>query len=67
MAKLPGIHATEAQVRERCYVLADADLVAFLTKDADMVEITTLGQQYLDGEADLDLYPPPRSPRAINR
>jgi len=66
MAKLPGIHATKAQVRERCYVLADAELVVFLTEDADLVEITTAGMQYLNGEIDMELHPPPRHPRAIS-
>jgi len=65
MAKLAGIHATEAQVRERCYMLADAELVTFLTKDADFVGITTPGKQYLDGEIDMELHPKPRHPESI--
>ncbi|WP_135365883.1 hypothetical protein [Halosimplex halophilum] len=66
MAKIPGIHATRAQVRERCYVLADAELVAFLTEDAELVEITTAGKQYLDGEIDMELHPTPRHPQSIS-
>jgi len=60
-----GIHATEAQVQERCRVLADADLVAFLTEDQDLVELTTEGEQYLKGEVDVELYPRPRHPRLM--
>ncbi|QSG06091.1 hypothetical protein [Halapricum desulfuricans] len=65
LSTLDGIHATEAQVRERCKVLADADLVTFLTEDADLVALTTEGQQYLEGKVDVELYPPPRHPRVI--
>ena len=67
MSKKSGIHATEAQVRERCRVLADVDLVAFLTDDMDLVELTTTGKQYLDGEVDVELYPRPRHPSDIER
>jgi len=60
-----GVHATETQVQERCRVLADAELVAFVTEDQDFVELTTKGKQYLQGEVDVELYPYPRHPRAI--
>jgi hypothetical protein len=60
MAKLPGIHATECQVQERCGVLAEADLVAFVTRDKDLVELTTWGRQYLKGDIDVENYPRPR-------
>jgi hypothetical protein len=65
MAFRGGIHATETQVQERCRVLADADLVGFLTEDQDLVELTTKGEQYLDGEVDVELYPYPRHPRQM--
>lgn len=65
MARLQGVHATEAQVRERCRVLADTDLVAFLTDHEDLVELTTWGERYLDGEVDVDLYPRPRHPKLM--
>lgn len=65
IAEHDRIHATEAQVVERCRVLADADLIAFLTEDQDFVEITTEGQQYLKGEIDVELYPYPRHPRLM--
>lgn len=60
-----GIYATESQVQDRGKVLADANLVAFLTADCDFVELTTEGGQYLEGEIDVELYPYPRHPRAI--
>lgn len=59
------IHATESQVQDRCKVLADADLVGFLTEDCDFVELTTEGEQYLEGEIDVELYPYPRHPKAM--
>ncbi|SDJ62868.1 hypothetical protein SAMN05216226_10691 [Halovenus aranensis] len=62
MADLPNIHATEAQVQERCEVLADADLVTFATIDMDFVELTTWGKQYLEGELDVEDHPKPRHP-----
>jgi len=65
ISRSPGIHATKSQVRERCLVLADADLVGFLTPDNRIVEITTLGRQYLNGDVDLGHYPRPRKPQHI--
>lgn len=65
LSVIPGMHATEAQVEERCKVLADADLVTFLTEDADIVGLTTEGEQYLEGKVDVELYPPPRHPRMM--
>lgn len=60
-----GIHATESQVQERCKVLADTDLVAFLSEDCRFVELTTEGEQYLEGDIDVELYPYPRHPKAM--
>jgi len=57
-----GIHTIENQVQERCRVLADADLVPFLTERQQMVGLTTKGQRYLKGEVDAELYPRPRNP-----
>lgn len=65
IASLPQVYATEAKVRERCRILADVDLVAFLTEDMDLVELTTWGRKYLDGEIDVELYPPPRHPQVL--
>ena len=65
MATLPNIHATEAQVQERCEILADVDLVSFVTNDAELVELTIWGKRYLEGELDVELQPHPRHPTAI--
>jgi len=65
LSTLDGIHATEDQVQERCKVLADVGLVVFLTEDADLVGLTTEGEQYLEGKVDVELYPAPRHPRMI--
>lgn len=62
IANMSHIHATEPQIRDRCRVLADVDLVAFLTEDLDLVELTTWGRQYLEGDVDVELYPRPRHP-----
>lgn len=65
MACRDGINATESQIRDRCRVLADADLVAFLTDHGDLVELTTWGERYLDGEVDVALRQQPRHPRRL--
>jgi hypothetical protein len=62
----PYIHATETQIRERCMVLADADLVGIDIKDGWRVELTTRGRLYLDGEADVELYDRPRPARSFD-
>jgi len=65
MELVEGIDATAAQIRDRCRVLADAELVAIYKKNEWNVELTTLGQLYLIGEADINLYPRPRHPRSL--
>ena len=67
MARLPNIHATETQVQERCRVLADADLVAFLTEDEDIIELTKWGHLYLKGEIDAEHRQLPRHPKSISK
>ena len=67
MAELSGIHATEVQVQERCRMLADADLVAFLTCDEEYVELTTWGRLYLEGKIDVEHRQWPRHPAAMKR
>ena len=66
MADLSHVHATETQVQERCQILADADLVAFLTEDSDMVELTTWGKLYLEGEIDVEHRRWPRQPDSVS-
>jgi hypothetical protein len=64
MTSLPSVHATEAQVRDRCCRLADVGLVAWIDDETlDLIELTTEGRLYLDGELDVDLYPDPRPSR----
>ena len=65
MELVEGIDATPAQIRDRCRVLADADLVAVYEDEGWNVELTTLGDLYLKGEADIELYPRPRHPRVL--
>lgn len=48
-------------------MLADVNLAGFLTEDMDLVELTTRGMQYLDGEIDVELYPQPRHPRVLEQ
>jgi hypothetical protein len=67
MELVEGIDATSAQLRDRCRVLADAELVAIYGEEGWNVELTTLGELYLKGEADIDLYPRPRHPRALEK
>jgi hypothetical protein len=67
MELVEGIDATAAQIRDRCRVLADAELVAIYMNKGWNVEITTLGLLYLNGEADIDLYPRPRHPRTLEK
>ena len=59
------VSATEAQIRDRCKRLADAELIHIDLNDWRL-EICGLGQRYLAGEADVDLYPHPRSVRHID-
>lgn len=67
MELVEGIDATAAQIRDRCRVLADVELVAVYMDKGWNVEITTLGLLYLNGEADIDLYPRPRHPRILEK
>jgi hypothetical protein len=63
IANLEGIHATENQVQERCEILAEAELVAFITEDQDLIELTTWGKQYLEGDMDVENHPTPAQVR----
>lgn len=50
-------YASEARIRERCRALSYADLLAPIS--GDMVELTTWGQLYLEGELDAEHQPRP--------
>jgi hypothetical protein len=65
MELVEGIDATAVQIRDRCRVLADADLVGIYKNEGWNVELTTLGLLYLKGEADINLYPRPRHPKML--
>lgn len=67
MVQFDAIDATRVQVRERCRVLADAELVAFHQEGSEIVELTTWGKQYLRGNADVELHQTPRSPRQLEK
>jgi len=67
IANQEGIHATEEQVQDRRRLLADVDLIAFLTVDEDVIELTRRGREYLDGELDVNLYPRPRHPCVLDQ
>jgi hypothetical protein len=60
-----SISATEAQVRDRCKRLADAELIHIDLHDWRL-EICGVGERYLRGEADVDIYPSPRSVKIID-
>jgi hypothetical protein len=52
--------ASMPRIRERCKLLAHAELVHFLHDDTDFVEITGKGQRYLDGKYDLSWFDLPQ-------
>jgi hypothetical protein len=61
------LDATEGQIRDRCKVLADAELLALDLEDGWRVELTGLGKRYLEGETDMRLYRRPRGVGDIDR
>jgi hypothetical protein len=65
IARCQGVHATENQAQERLQVLADANLLGFITRDCDYAELDTRGRLYLEGEIDVELGQDPRHPRAF--
>lgn len=66
MAEHPRFEEMEVssgQIRERCIQLADAGLVWMSGKG--WFDVTTWGQQYLDGEVDARHQPRPRPGRVL--
>lgn len=47
-----GVYASEGRIRERCKKLVKAELIAPI--HADMYEITTWGNLYLEGDLDAE-------------
>ncbi len=56
-------YASKARLAERCFVLADADMIAPMADRTYM--ITTWGQLYLKGEIDAAHQPHPSPQRAL--
>ena len=56
------LEASENRIRERCCVLADADLV---DRESRGFEVTTWGQLYLRGDIDAENQPRPRPGRVL--
>lgn len=59
------VSATEAQIRDRCKLLADVELIHIDLNDWRL-EICGLGQRYLEGKTDVEIYPYPRSVKNID-
>lgn len=60
MESVMQFDASEPRIRERCRMLADAGLIAPITEDFEMHEVTCEGQLYLDGELDAEHQPRPK-------
>lgn len=63
MSVVISVEASERRIRERCRMLADAELIAPISEDFEMYEVTSEGMRYLDGELDVEHQPRP-NPRA---
>jgi len=63
MARLSGVDASAGRVRERCELLAHAELVTPM--HSDVYEITGQGERYLAGEYDVDWFPLPEPAQRI--
>jgi len=58
-----SMDASEKRIRERCQLLADADLIEPI--HSEMYELTTWGRLYLEGEVDARNQPRPRPERVL--
>ena len=65
LADVPGIHANEDTVAKRCRILAEVNLLEYVIEDMKLVELTTRGEQYLEGKVDVELLPEPETNNAI--
>ncbi|CAI49272.1 homolog to phage PhiH1 repressor protein [Natronomonas pharaonis DSM 2160] len=59
------LNVTEQQIRERCLRMADIGLVSVEPDNGWMVQLTTEGRLYLEGDLDAELYPHPRHPKRL--
>lgn len=64
MGQVIGFNASRGRIRERCRMLTQAGLITPAFGDHYMYEITSEGQEYLDGELDDESRPTP-SPRSL--
>ncbi len=60
MESVMQFDASERRIRERCLMLADAELIAPLSRDLEMYEVTSEGQRYLQGKLDAEHQPKPK-------
>lgn len=60
IAREVRLFASVERVVERCYMLADAELIESTTTDREHWEITEAGEWYLDGDLDVRDQPTPR-------
>ncbi|MFD1645559.1 winged helix-turn-helix domain-containing protein [Haloarchaeobius litoreus] len=63
MSKECSFNAKPSRVRERCKVLTYAGLIAPLSREHQVYEITSQGQEYLAGELDARYRPNPHAVR----
>lgn len=61
MASAIQFNASKRRIRERCQMLTDAGLIAPISDDAQLYEVTREGQRYLDGDLDVEHQPRPRA------
>lgn len=59
MSQAVKLTASRGRVEERCQLLSQVGLVAPIFEDSNMYEITWEGQEYLDGELDVENRPKP--------
>ncbi|PLK19973.1 hypothetical protein CYV19_12245 [Natronobacterium gregoryi SP2] len=52
-------HATRRRIKERCQLLVQVGLIAPVVEDSNMYEITHQGEEYLEGELDVENHPKP--------
>ncbi len=60
IAREVSLYASTGRVRERCIMLVRAELAAPVSKNWGHYEITTKGEEFLDGELDARGLPRPQ-------
>lgn len=59
MSRAVNLTASRGRVKERCQMLTQVGLVTPIFEDSNMYEITGEGQEYLDGDLDVESRPAP--------